>query len=139
MNYEREGQRVSVCAVGSADNAVSFWTGLKERPLAVIKDIFKEHVLDISWNSLGSICIACSSDGSIAVAHFDEKDLGTPTQNTRKIHAEPVMRLVEDPMFLHAKSASQHSGGPLLSNGQQRHSQQAPTQSACMSYCDVLI
>lgn len=65
-----------VVAVGGYDCALSIWKS-DDEPIA-IRDLFDSAVADISWTSDGSTLIACSSDGTVAVLHFKEGDLGEP-------------------------------------------------------------
>jgi protein HIRA/HIR1 len=57
---------VSVCAVASQDEGVSIWQSSNNRPLAVVKDIFSNNILDITWHPNGLEFLACSYDGTVA-------------------------------------------------------------------------
>lgn len=72
------------CAVGSRDRAVSVWLTSLKRPLVVVKDLFKDSVLDISWSSNRPLLLACSWDGTVACFIFDETEIGTPLSNSEK-------------------------------------------------------
>ncbi|KAK9878470.1 hypothetical protein WA026_022112 [Henosepilachna vigintioctopunctata] len=77
-------QQHCCCAIGSRDRSVSVWLTSLKRPLVVIKDLFDDSVLDISWSSSGSFLLACSWDGSVACITFEEIEIGTPLSNSEK-------------------------------------------------------
>ncbi|KAL1516544.1 hypothetical protein ABEB36_000450 [Hypothenemus hampei] len=66
------------CAIGSRDRSISVWLTSLKRPLVVIKDLFDDSVLDISWSSRGDFLLACSWDGTVACVMFDEAEIGVP-------------------------------------------------------------
>lgn len=65
-------------AIGSRDRSISVWLTSLKRPLVVIKEIFDDSVLDISWNSVGLYLLACSWDGTVACIIFSAEEIGTP-------------------------------------------------------------
>ncbi|KAL3282900.1 hypothetical protein HHI36_006058 [Cryptolaemus montrouzieri] len=77
-------QQYCCCGIGSRDRSVSVWLTSLKRPLVVIKDLFDDSVLDISWSSNGSFLLACSWDGSVACIRFEEAEIGTPLSNSEK-------------------------------------------------------
>lgn len=79
--------RVKHCcvALGSRDRSVSIWSTALKRPLVVIKDLFTNSVMDLSWSSCGTVMMACSWDGSVAVAQFSLKEIGKPLSLDEKV------------------------------------------------------
>jgi len=72
----KDGKDFVVCAVGSMDNSVSFWTSSGRRPKLVIEHLFHSSILDLSWAPDGKSCVVASSDGSVACIGFDEGFFG---------------------------------------------------------------
>lgn len=64
---------------------MSIWSTALKRPLVVIKDLFTNSVMDISWSSCGTIMMACSWDGSVAVAQFSWNEIGQPLSIEEKV------------------------------------------------------
>lgn len=54
------------------------WLTSLKRPLVVIKDLFDDSVLDISWSSNGLYLLACSWDGTVACVVFTQEEIGVP-------------------------------------------------------------
>ncbi|XP_017768816.1 PREDICTED: protein HIRA homolog [Nicrophorus vespilloides] len=77
-------QQYCCCAVGSRDKSVSVWLTSLKRPLVVIKDLFDDSVLDISWSSNGQHLLACSWDGSVACIIFTTDAIGNPLSECEK-------------------------------------------------------
>jgi hypothetical protein len=48
------------------------------KPFAVILDIFKMGVSDMSWGFNGNILMISSNDGNIMFIHFKPEALGVP-------------------------------------------------------------
>lgn len=65
-------------ALGSRDRSVSIWSTALKRPLVVITDLFTNSVEDVCWSTCGTLMMACSLDGSVAVAQFSWKEIGQP-------------------------------------------------------------
>ncbi|KAK2465593.1 hypothetical protein APHAL10511_002485 [Amanita phalloides] len=65
----------SVVALGADDRSVSVWQTKSARPLIVAKEVFDRQIMDLSWSWDGMTLYAASSDGTIAVFHFDPKEL----------------------------------------------------------------
>lgn len=65
-------------AIGSRDKSISIWLTTFKRPLAVIKDLFGDSVLDLSWGKIKdqTILLACSTDGTIAALLLSEDEIG---------------------------------------------------------------
>lgn len=55
-----------------------------QKPFAVVLDIFKLGITDISWGFNGNILLASSHDGVIMFMHFKPGVLGTPLTETEK-------------------------------------------------------
>ncbi|XP_072378444.1 protein HIRA isoform X1 [Diabrotica undecimpunctata] len=66
------------CAIGSRDRSISVWLTSLKRPRVVIRDLFTNSVLDMSWSSNGLYLMACSWDGSVACIVFGHAEIGTP-------------------------------------------------------------
>jgi protein HIRA/HIR1 len=74
-----------VVAVGDQRGVVSIWTTRKNVPLVVIKDIFSDAIVDMSWSSLpagsdtgrggdGAVLGMCSLDGTVALVEIDRPE-----------------------------------------------------------------
>lgn len=77
-------QQYCCCAMGSRDRSVSVWLTSLKRPLVVIKDLFDDSVLDISWSSNGLHVMACSWDGTVACIMFDKNSIGITLSESEK-------------------------------------------------------
>lgn len=51
----------------------------------VIKDVFDDSVLDISWSSNGLHLLACSWDGSVVCVIFNSEEIGVPLSTSEKV------------------------------------------------------
>lgn len=69
-----------------------------QRPLVVVKDLFTDSILDVSWNTDHNIMLACSTDGTVAGLQFDANELGTPLTVDDKVcglhHRRQFKRLI---------------------------------------------
>ncbi|KAL0481357.1 hypothetical protein AKO1_012729 [Acrasis kona] len=63
-------------AIGSLDCSLSIWSSLLSTPLLVVRDLFDNGILGVSWSSSGYDLICCSNDGTVAYIHFDKTTLG---------------------------------------------------------------
>lgn len=77
-------QQYCCLAIGSRDRCLSVWMTALQRPLLVIRDIFDDSILDLSWSSDGYILLACSGDGTVACLQFNEDELGKPLSQEDK-------------------------------------------------------
>lgn len=77
-------QQYCCLAIGSRDRCLSVWMTALQRPLLVIRDLFTESILDLSWSHDGYILLACSGDGTIACLQFNEDQLGKPLSEEDK-------------------------------------------------------
>jgi WD40 repeat protein len=80
-----KSQQYCCCAIGSRDRSISVWLTSLKRPLVVIKDLFDDSVLDISWSSNGLYLFACSWDGSVACVIFEQEEIGIPLSIKEKV------------------------------------------------------
>ncbi|XP_013692865.2 protein HIRA isoform X2 [Brassica napus] len=69
-------QPYNVIAIGSQDRTITVWTTASPRPLFVAKHFFGQSVVDLSWSPDGYSLFACSLDGTVAMIHFEPKELG---------------------------------------------------------------
>ncbi|KAG2063900.1 histone transcription regulator 1 [Suillus decipiens] len=65
----------SVVALGADDRSISIWQTKSARPLIVAREVFERQIMDLSWSWDGLTLYAASSDGTIAVFHFDPEEL----------------------------------------------------------------
>ena len=77
-------QQYCCLAIGSRDRCLSVWMTALQRPLLVIRDLFEDSILDLSWSSDGYILLACSGDGTVACLQFNEDQLGKPLSQDDK-------------------------------------------------------
>lgn len=78
-------QQYCCCAIGSRDRSVSVWLTSLKRPLVVIKELFDDSVLDLSWHTDGLYLLACSWDGTVACIIFTASEIGTPLSASEKV------------------------------------------------------
>jgi len=64
------------CALGGQDRTVSIWMTNRTRAVCVVKNLFVQSVLDISWTSNGYSLLICSGDSTIAFLNFKDNCLG---------------------------------------------------------------
>lgn len=72
------------CAIGSRDRSISVWLTSLKRPLVVVKDLFDDSVLDISWSERGDFLLACSWDGTVGCVMFQQREIGIPLSMEEK-------------------------------------------------------
>ncbi|CAN8255085.1 unnamed protein product [Cochlearia groenlandica] len=77
-----DSQSYNIIAIGSQDRTITVWTTASPRPLFVAKHFFGQSVVDLSWSPDGYSLFACSLDGSVALMHFDPKELGDRLTDT---------------------------------------------------------
>ncbi|XP_009150308.1 protein HIRA isoform X2 [Brassica rapa] len=75
-------QPYNVIAIGSQDRTITVWTTASPRPLFVAKHFFGQSVVDLSWSPDGYSLFACSLDGTVAMIHFEPKELGVKLTDT---------------------------------------------------------
>ena len=59
----KKGAPYSCCALGGQDCTLSLWLTSSPKPLVVVRKIFEQDVLDLSWSPDGCTLLACSMDG----------------------------------------------------------------------------
>lgn len=69
-------QLSTVVVLGSADHKFSVWPLHAKIPMVCAKGIFSQGVMDVAWLPSGLALFACSYDGTVAMAKFDEGELG---------------------------------------------------------------
>ena len=74
----------SLVAIASIDSTISIWKPHMSKPFAVILDIFKMGITDISWGFNGNILLSSSHDGTVMFVHFKPGILGTPLTEAEK-------------------------------------------------------
>lgn len=77
-------QQYCCLAIGSRDRCLSVWMTALQRPLLVVRDLFIDSILDLSWSHDGYILLACSGDGTVACLQFNEDQLGKPLSEDDK-------------------------------------------------------
>lgn len=77
-------QQYCCLAIGSRDRCLSVWMTALQRPLLVIRDLFNDSILDLSWSHDGYVLLACSGDGTVACLQFNEDQLGRPLSEDDK-------------------------------------------------------
>lgn len=85
LGSSSKAQQYCCCAIGSRDRSISVWLTSLKRPLVVIKDLFDDSVLDITWSSNGLYLLACSWDGSVACITFSQSEIGVPLTMDEKV------------------------------------------------------
>lgn len=78
LDSPKKATQYCCTAIGSRDRSISVWLTSLKRPLVVIKDLFDDSVLDISWSSRGDFLLACSWDGTVACVMFKKSEIGIP-------------------------------------------------------------
>uniref|UniRef100_A0A6B2KXA8 Protein HIRA n=1 Tax=Arcella intermedia TaxID=1963864 RepID=A0A6B2KXA8_9EUKA len=66
------------CALASQDGTISIWATGTPRAVVIIKKLFYQSVLDLSWSPDGHNLLMCSGDGTVAICHFPKNLLGEP-------------------------------------------------------------
>jgi len=77
MLQKGKGQ-ICYVALGSRDRSLSIWSTALKRPLVVIRDAFTNSVMDLTWSSDAKMMMACSGDGTVAIATFSKEEIGDP-------------------------------------------------------------
>ncbi|CAL8463095.1 g2629 [Coccomyxa elongata] len=77
----KDSDEAATCiALGSQDTKLSVWLSNAKRPTFVGHKLFQQSVLDLAWTPDGQRLLACSSDGTVAILHFEAKELGVPLE-----------------------------------------------------------
>ncbi len=81
-----ENKTHCLCALGSRDRSISIWLTNYSRPLCVIRDLFDNPIMDLSWSkSPNPGLLACSMDGSVSYIEFDYKEIGYPLSKNERV------------------------------------------------------
>lgn len=67
---------ITVIATAGQDKTLAIWNTSHPRPLLVALNAAEKAITDIAWSPDGNKLFACSLDGTILVALFDEGELG---------------------------------------------------------------
>jgi len=131
------------CAIGSRDRSISVWLTSLKRPLVVIRDLFDDSIMDISWSFSGYSMLCCSWDGTIAYFNFTPEELGhnlTQEQKSnfnRKLYGKASFAIdkplvIENPAMLSMqeqnKEPSKHKSDPPRNQSVYRSPQKYPTK-----------
>ena len=75
-----------LCALGSRDRSISIWLTNYSRPLCVIRDLFDNPIMDLTWSKGPKPgLLACSMDGSVSYIEFDYKEIGYPLSKAERV------------------------------------------------------
>jgi protein HIRA/HIR1 len=78
------GEDAATCvALGSQDTKLTVWLSYSKRPVVVGSKLFRQSVVDAAWTPDGYCLLACSTDGTVAVLQFEQKELGVPLDQVR--------------------------------------------------------
>jgi WD40 repeat protein len=92
-------QQYCCCAIGSRDRSLSVWLTALKRPLVIIKELFNDSVLDLTWSFDGLVMMACSWDGTIACVQFEETEIGKALSINEKVYETNYFFRVLFPWF----------------------------------------
>lgn len=67
---------ITVIATAGQDKTLALWNTLNSRPMLVAHNVAEKSITDITWAPDGSRLYACSLDGTIIAAIFEEGELG---------------------------------------------------------------
>ncbi|KAK4535457.1 hypothetical protein CDCA_CDCA05G1482 [Cyanidium caldarium] len=74
--YEGPNRLYFCVALGSKDRGLTVWRADHKRPFFSLADVFDDDVQDLSWSADGRSLVACSTDGSAFLVHFEPDELG---------------------------------------------------------------
>lgn len=82
----KKGENAATCtALGSQDSRLTVWMSSAKRPFVIGSKLFNQSVVDMAWTPDGYCLLACSTDGTVAVLHFDKEELGEPLDQVSQI------------------------------------------------------
>ena len=100
---------------------MTVWATNRPKPVCIVKTCFTQSVVDLCWSPDGYSLIACSTDGTVAIFTFDEKELGVAMSDEAKVGflsetygdlRRRVGPILEDPSLLRFE---QQHGTPMKS------------------------
>ncbi|KAL1500118.1 hypothetical protein AB1Y20_012791 [Prymnesium parvum] len=121
---ERSAKSYFCCALGGQDCHVSIWLTSKAKSLIVVRDFFKNDVLDLAWCPDGYHLLACSLDGTLGCISLSASELGE--QLSASEESARRRSLYGDT----ALSAHSHAAGLLESPAMLRLEAQAATSAS---------
>ena len=113
----------TVIACGSQDCKMTVWATNRPKPVCIVKTCFTQSVVDLCWSPDGYSLIACSTDGTVAIFTFDEKELGVAMSDEAKVGflsetygdlRRRVGPILEDPSLLRFEQQHGTPGKPPL-------------------------
>ncbi|ODA80892.1 hypothetical protein RJ55_03852 [Drechmeria coniospora] len=81
------GQLVTVIASAGQDKTLSIWNTNTSRPVIILQDLTGKSISDLAWTPDGQTLFACSLDGGIVMATFEEGELGWVAQPEENVKA----------------------------------------------------
>ncbi|WVR00330.1 hypothetical protein IAU59_007473 [Kwoniella sp. CBS 9459] len=114
---DEPGRATASCmlALGANDFSISIWRNTLHKPLAVLKNVFTNDLLDLCWSNDGYQLYGSSADGSIVAISFTPEEfpeLGAP-EATDKVLKEYEYH----PKYQRASSVNPLSATPSIANG----------------------
>ncbi|GJQ84164.1 hypothetical protein Trydic_g2841 [Trypoxylus dichotomus] len=127
-----KAQQYCSCAIGSRDRSISVWLTSLKRPLVVIKDVFDDSVLDISWSSNGLHLLACSWDGTVVCVIFNPNEIGVPLSASEKnsLYERMYGKSLQQNLLNRSFSGSQIIENPELLRAMEEGSAPSPKKDA---------
>ena len=68
-------EQICCCAIGSEDKSITIWASNDTTPFLVLRDCFRESVIDMAWTSDGLTLVATSMDGTVLAFTLDAAEL----------------------------------------------------------------
>ena len=115
----------TVIACGSQDCKMTVWATNRPKPVCIVKTCFTQSVVDLCWSPDGYSLIACSTDGTVAIFTFDQKELGIAMSDEARVGflsetygdlRRRVGPILEDPSLLRFEQQGTPSKPPLPPN-----------------------
>ena len=112
----------TVIACGSQDCKMTVWATNRPKPVCIVKTCFTQSVVDLCWSPDGYSLIACSTDGTVAIFTFDQKELGIAMSDEARVGflsetygdlRRRVGPILEDPSLLRFEQQGTPSKPPL--------------------------
>eukprot|EP00300_Choanocystis_sp_HF-7_P025385 c271_g1_i1.p1 GENE.c271_g1_i1~~c271_g1_i1.p1 ORF type:complete len:855 (+),score=156.17 c271_g1_i1:98-2566(+) len=69
--FRYNSDMTQLCAIASKDCSVSIWMAGDSKPILVMKEMFAQSVLDISWSFDGLTLVLCGYDGKLGWITFE--------------------------------------------------------------------